>query len=299
MHAGILALALAIDLVFGEPPARLHPVVWMGAAIGWLRDRAPQDDARARFGWGLMMALVLPAGCAALGALAMALPGVGVALGVLLTTSALAVRSLGEGGARVGDPLQAGDLEGARQGLSWLCSRDPDGLSAEELAGAAVESLAENASDAAIAPVFWFVLLGVPGALAYRCVNTMDAMIGYRGRYEWLGKAAARLDDVLNLVPARLTAVLLVLAAPERRWAGARVAWRDAGGTASPNAGWPMSAMAGLLGVQLTKRGHYALGDPGEPLRAAHIAQAWAVAWRAMVGGALAAVGGLALAQWP
>jgi adenosylcobinamide-phosphate synthase len=131
-----------------------------------------------------------------------------------------------------------------------------------------VESVAENLSDSFVAPVVWYALLGVPGAIAYRFVNTCDAMLGYRGRYEYLGKAAARLDDVANWLPARLTA-LLVVAAAGLLGADARGAWRAMWQhhrrTASPNAGWPMSAAAGALGVRLEKLGHYALGHGPRP----------------------------------
>ncbi|MEM9380911.1 MAG: CobD/CbiB family cobalamin biosynthesis protein, partial [Planctomycetota bacterium] len=146
------------------------------------------------------------------------------------------------------------------------CSRDPGSLDASELAGAGISSLAENSCDSYVAPWMWYALLGVPGALAYRAVNTLDAVVGYRGRLERLGKASARLDDVLNVVPARLSACLMI-AAGARSSAVARRAWqvtrRDARKTPSPNGGWPMAAMAGLLGVVLAKPGVYRLGDGG------------------------------------
>jgi adenosylcobinamide-phosphate synthase len=176
--------------------------------------------------------------------------------------------------------------------LASLCSRDPAALDAGQLAAAATESLAENASDSFVAPLFYYALLGVPGAIGYRAVNTLDAMIGYRGRYEYLGKAAARLDDVLNWIPARITAALLVVAGAltGRDAAGGwRVLRRDGGRTASPNAGRPMAAMAGLLGVALDKPGHYRLGDGPAPTAAA-IAAAWRVV---TVAAALAAAAAL------
>ncbi|MHB8620796.1 MAG: CobD/CbiB family cobalamin biosynthesis protein, partial [Chloroflexota bacterium] len=129
---------------------------------------------------------------------------------------------------------------------------------------ATIESVAENSADSIVAPLFWYLLLGAPGALAYRFANTADAMVGYRGQYEHLGKASARLDDALSYIPARLTALLLVggcrlLGLPAgRAWSVAR---RDHAATASPNAGWPMAAAAGALAVPLEKAGHYVLGD--------------------------------------
>jgi adenosylcobinamide-phosphate synthase len=142
---------------------------------------------------------------------------------------------------------------------------------------ATIESVAENASDSFVAPLFYYALFGVPGAIAYRAVNTLDAMIGYHGRYEYLGKASARLDDVLNWIPARITALLLVAAgwltgeAASRGW----FIWqRDGSATESPNAGRPMAVMAGLLGVELQKAEHYRLGDPVDPLSVAKIGNA-------------------------
>jgi adenosylcobinamide-phosphate synthase len=175
-------------------------------------------------------------------------------------------RTLHQAGERVRQPLAAGDLDGAREGLRWLVSRDTAGLDAPLLAAAAIESLAENASDSVTAPLLAYALLGLPGACAYRAVNTLDAMVGYRGRYEYLGKVPARLDDLLNLVPARLTGLLIVAAAALCS-ADARQAWqtlqRDHAATDSPNAGYPMAAIAGALGVRLEKAGHYCLNASG------------------------------------
>jgi adenosylcobinamide-phosphate synthase len=137
------------------------------------------------------------------------------------------------------------------------------------VASAAIESVAENAADSFVSPLLFFLLLGVPGAMAYRVVNTLDAMWGYRGRYEYMGKSTARLDDLLNLVPARISALLLAIAAPLSGGSarGAlRVLRRDRALTASPNAGWPMAAVAGALRVRLEKPGQYVLGDNHNPL---------------------------------
>ncbi len=149
-----------------------------------------------------------------------------------------------------------------------MVSRDVNRLNEPGVVSSTVESMAENLSDSFVAPLFYFCLLGVSGAMAYRVVNTLDAMIGYHGEYEYLGKFAARLDDVLNFIPARISGLLIVAAA----WTvkNARNAWRimlrDHGKTASPNAGWPMSAVAGALRTRLEKAGHYILGDSNSPL---------------------------------
>jgi adenosylcobinamide-phosphate synthase len=188
-----------------------------------------------------------------------------VAEAVLLKTM-FSWRTLHQAGQRVHQPLAAGNLDEARAALRWLVSRDTAELDTPLLAAAAIESLAENASDSVVAPLLAYALAGLPGACAYRAVNTLDAMVGYRGRYEHLGKVPARLDDLLNLLPARLTG-LLIVAAAALCGADARQAWqvmqRDHARTASPNAGYPMAAIAGALGLRLAKPGHYCLNASG------------------------------------
>ena len=291
-RALVLVAALLLDRWLGELPNRWHPVVWMGHSIRWLERVAPlQTRPRAQLAYGLAMALLLPAGWAAVAVGIEQVPVLRWVVGALLLKSCFAIGALGRAGLVVAARLDADDLPGAREGLRSLCSRDPSTLLPSELAAGATESLAENASDSIVAPLFWYLLLGLPGIVAYRVVNTMDAMIGYHGRYEWLGKAAARLDDLLNLVPARLTALLFLAGG----WIGGadvrggwRVLRRDAHRTESPNAGWPMAAMAGLLGVCLEKTGHYRLGDAGVVPTGATIRQAWHVVRRGLaVGGVL------------
>jgi adenosylcobinamide-phosphate synthase len=191
----------------------------------------------------------------------------------------MSLRGLVQAADEVRQALVQGDLPRARHLLGWhLVSRDTRQLSAAHVAAAAVESVGENASDGIVAPLLFYTLGGLPAALAYRFINTADAMLGYRDAVHiWLGKVPARLDDLANVVPARLTAVLIVLAALLLR-ENVRQAWtvwrRDASLTASPNAGHPMSAMAGALQVELEKVGHYRLGA-GQPLpEAQHIARA-------------------------
>jgi adenosylcobinamide-phosphate synthase len=265
-RAHALAAAVAVDALFGEPPTPLHPTGWMGRGLGAARTGHGRQ-ARSHSVSFAAGALTLGAGVAAAVALARVgergvgrLPGpAGVVAAGLLLKPALSLRALLAAGGAVERALGAGDLPEARRLLAWhLVSRDTARLSGPEVAGAAIESLAENLSDGFVAPALYHALGGAGAAYAYRLVNTADAMLGYRTpELEWFGKAAARADDALNLVPARLTALLIALAAA----AGAgsvrgalRVAGRDAGRTASPNAGWPMAAMAGALGVRLDKR---------------------------------------------
>ncbi len=282
--AAVLGLALALDLAVGEYPPASHPVVWMGRCISFLEARAPRAACVRQLAWGAFVALAVPglfaAGALLLLAATRRLGWAGVPFEALALKSTFALRELGRAGARVRDALRRGAVGEAREGLRALCSRDPSQLDPPRLAAATIESLAENASDSAVAPIFWYLLLGLPGAFAYRAANTLDARIGYHGHYEWLGKVAARLDDLWNLIPARITALLLLLAglfcgADVRR--GARVLRRDGRKTESPNAGRPMAAMAGLLGVELEKVGHYRLGDRVEPLGAERIRAAWRI----------------------
>lgn len=285
IHLPVLLAALAWDRWVGEPPISIHPVVWMGNAIGWMRDKAPESTVGA-FTWGLLMAVCLPI-LASLLALLTLVPWIGPLIAVWLLTSSFALRGLVTSGERVADALDRGSIEDARKGLGWLCSRDPSNLDATELSAAATESVAENSSDSLVAPLMWYAVAGLPGALAYRCINTLDAMVGYRDRYEWLGKASARLDDLVNLIPARITAILLVVAgmvtAKVSVSQGVSVMMRDRNLTSSPNAGWPMSCIAGLLSVELPKPGHYTLGKGLSPCTAVQLRTGCVLADRAML----------------
>lgn len=292
-----LCAALAIDLLFGELPGPVHPVIWIGRAIRALERRLPRGGPLRELAGGGLLALAIPIAAAAVayaGALALRpLPLLCWLWHVLVLTAMFALRALGEAAQRVRVALDAGDVSAGREALRSLCSRDPSALAAPDLIGASVESVAENASDSVVAPLFYYAVFGLLGAVAYRAVNTLDAMVGYHGRYEYLGKASARLDDVLNVIPARLTAALLLLAGGwlgqdvER---GAAIWRRDAGSTESPNAGHPMATMAGLLGVRLEKAEHYRLGDASSDLRPGHISAAWRIVQLAgMAAAALAA----------
>ena len=269
LDAGALLLALALDLVWREPPAALHPVVWMGRLIGLLERRAPGPERpAAALAAGLGIAVLVPLACGMLAWLAaMALRAAGplpYLLGTaLLLKTTFAVRELGRAAHGTAGALQAGAVQRARASLRRLVSRAAVALSGPEVAMAAIESVAENTTDSFVAPWLAFALFGLPGAVAYRALNTLDSMIGYRGRYEHLGKAAARLDDLVNLVPARLSAALLLAGGALRRLPvgrGWHIATRDHRHTESPNAGWTIGACAGLLGVALEKLGYYRIG---------------------------------------
>ena len=260
----IVLIALAADALIGDPDwlwRRLpHPVVLIGAQIDWL-DRHLNRDA-----WPA--ARRKAAGVVALGALIMTAGAIGAALqwlllGSLIGTLLLGVlasvliaqRSLYQHVARVRDAFASGGLEGARSAVTMIVGRDPAELDQAGVSRAAIESSAENFSDGIVAPVFWLALFGLPGLLIYKAVNTADSMIGHRNaRFESFGWASARFDDLLNLAPARLSGVLLALAAPLAGGSVTRalqVMRRDAPKHRSPNAGWPESAMAGALDLAL------------------------------------------------
>lgn len=275
-----LLVALLLDHFLGEPPAWAHPVVAMGRYLGALGPRLVTRHPVAAFVGGAVAWLL---GATMVGALAMmadhalrAWPGpvAVLALGVLLKPL-LAWRMLDAEVAAVEAAL-AESLDAGRARLQRLVSRDVSRLDSTQVRESAIESLAENLNDSLVAPLFWFTLGGLPAAALYRFANTADAMWGYRGRYEWAGKWAARVDDALSWLPARLTGVLLCLAA--RRRPSWRAMHQEASRTPSPNGGWTMGAMALLLGVHLRKPGAYALNAGGRPPEAAQTRQAldWA-----------------------
>jgi adenosylcobinamide-phosphate synthase len=281
MRASALAIAYALDLAFGEPPNLVHPVAWMGTVIGRAKAWALRGTRLGQLARGAAIALVLPSTFAA-SAFAVLRSARGhtvleLALAVVLLKPMFAARSLRDAAFVVRNALDAGDLESARRALGSLCSRKADALDADDLVAATIESVAENTSDSVVAPLLFFACGGVPAAVFYRCVNTLDAMVGYRGRLEYAGKASARLDDLLNFLPARITALFLLVAGVltgKSGRNGVRVLLRDARRTESPNAGWPMATMAGLLRVRLVKVNHYALGDAERPLATAQITAA-------------------------
>jgi adenosylcobinamide-phosphate synthase len=272
-----------MDACLGEPPPALHPVVWMGSALSWLESRAPRS-ASGRLAYGTLIAVAFPALCGLVGTwLERAAPWPIQALALKPT---FAGHSLLQAGQRVECALVDGDLDRARADLRWLVSRPTSDLDAGLIAAAAIESLAENLVDSWLSPLLAYAWFGLGGSCAYRAANTADAMWGYRTpAYEHLGKAAARLDDALNLLPSRLGAVLLILLGSERR--AALAVWRrDAAHTPSPNAGQSMAALAGQLGVRLEKRGTYVLNAAGRAPTPTDLARARRLVLAGMLAGA-------------
>lgn len=276
--------AFLIDLLLGDPSNRFHPTAWMGSLIAWWGRFRPRGKPAAEFLSGTALILL---GIILTGAVGYAwtrlcnlfpIPFNWLAIALFLKTT-ISLRGLNRAAREVQTALESNDLPEARRLLSWhLVSRDTSGLSEGQVAGAAIESVAENATDGILAPLFFFAVGGLPAALAYRFVNTADAMIGYHDpEHEWYGKFAARLDDVLNLIPARLTGLFILAASflmrqkPVQAW---RTMRSDAHLTASPNAGVTMSAMAGALGVKLEKVEQYTLGGNFPAPAAVHLQRA-------------------------
>ncbi len=295
-------VALALDRALGEPPARWHPVVGMGHYLSFMGRRiAPSADAPAA---NAARAFVLGALAWCLGAvcvavLAAVLAGAvstwawwlqALALGVLLKPL-LAWRMLRDE-VRAVESALGESLPAGRARLAWLVSRDVNALDAAQVRESAIESLAENLNDSVVAPLFWFAIAGLPGAALYRFANTADAMWGYRGErqgrdWTWAGKWAARADDLLSWLPARLTGALLGLLGSAR---GLSRLPAQARRTPSPNSGWPMAAMALALDVRLGKPGVYTLHGDGRLAEAADTAQALQLAGRVVASLAVAAL---------
>ena len=252
---------MLLDWAFGEPPAAVHPTVWMGRAISAVPRGSFADGVATLLGVTLASA-----------AAARLVPSV---LEPVALKPALSLRALLEAGASVQRALEAGNLGEARRQLAYhLVSRDVTNLDVSDVAGAAISSLAENLNDSVVAPLVAYRFGGLPAAYAYRAINTADAMLGYHTpELEWFGKPAARADDVVNWLPARLSALLVAIASGTPRQAFA-VARADARRCPSPNGGWPMAAMAGALGVVLVKRGVYTLHARGRRPTPADLARA-------------------------
>ncbi len=275
----ILFLAIIIDFVFGDPPDAVHPVAWMGRVVSCLRKGLKSRSRVVQFIYGMGVVLFVMGLFAVpvyfgLQYLSNFNTAAYIVAGAVILKLSFSVKGLRRAALVTKGHLLQGRLDKARFELRALVSRDTGKLTRPRIISAAVESVAENISDSFVAPLFYFLLFGVPGAVAYRVVNTLDAIIGYHGEYEYLGKFAGRLDDVLNFIPARLTALFLVLAAYLARKNGRRswqIALREHSRTESPNAGWPMAAMAGALNIKLEKTGHYELGEALTALRPATI----------------------------
>ena len=289
-HAAVAAglavvFAWTLDALFGEPPNAWHPVAWLGRLLEASGARLVQWPPAAAYAGGALAWLLVAAAVGGVAAwvqhrLAEASggwPWLAVLVTGLLLKPCFAWRMLRDEVAAV-DDAQADGLPAGRARAGRLASRDVSGLDAHAVRETAIETLAENLNDSLVAPLFWFAVAGLPGAVVYRFANTADAMWGYRGRWEWAGKWAAHADDLLSWLPARMTALLL---APGWVLGAYRRLRAEAARTPSPNGGWPMAAMALQLGVRLRKPGVYALNADAALAERHHHAQALRLATRA------------------
>ena len=270
----ILVLALFIDAVFGEVPDRFHPTVWMGNVIAYLKPRIRSGNSRVEKVNGVLLCMGVSALFAVPALLIVYFTRLWLGLIPYVIVSAVllkftfALKCMGQYTLPIAEALERGNLDGAKRWLHFIVRRDPASLDERHVVSAAVESIAESTTDAVTSALFFFGLFGVAGAFVFRVVNTLDSMVGYRDAANVnIGWFSAKLDTVLNYVPARLTGSLMVLASMllGERWRDSwRIMLRDRRNMVSINAGWTIGAMAGALGVQLEKLGVYKLGDEGE-----------------------------------
>ncbi len=280
----IFILAFLIDIVLGEYPDRIHPTIGIGKIITYLKRKAKSPNPHVEKANGVLMALAIM--------MVVALPVfvllfwlrtlpygeiIYIILGALLFKATFAVTGMGQYTKPIAEALRKKDLDAARKWLPYIVRRDPNALNERQIISAAVESIAESTTDGITAPFFFFALFGVPGAFAYRVINTLDSMVGYKNaEYKNIGWFSANLDTIANYIPSRVTAYLMVAAAflSHEHWRESySILQRDKHKTASPNAGYTISAMAGALNIQLEKQGCYTLGDD-HGISAEHITRA-------------------------
>jgi adenosylcobinamide-phosphate synthase len=285
-HFTAIILAVLLDKLIGDPPHWPHPVRWMGFLIRILEKSWNRGKRKKIRGTAMVFAVLLAVGTAAVTVVRAGYllhPAVGIITEAVLISAAIAQKSLKQAALDVYKPLKAEDLCEARRKLSYIVGRDTGQLSEPEIVRGAVETVAENTSDGITAPLFWAMIGGAPLALIYRAINTCDSMVGYRNeKYLEFGWASARLDDLANWIPSRLTSFAMLLAnRPEQgdateAW---KAVWRDARKHPSPNSGWGEAAVAAILGVQLGGINFYKgiisdrarMGTPIVPLEKQHI----------------------------
>ncbi|MBE0523508.1 MAG: cobalamin biosynthesis protein [Methanosarcinales archaeon] len=260
----VLALAILMDILIGEPPGTIHPVVWIGKVIKYLNNLSFGNKRM----FGIFMVIVtagisLLAGAVVVIASSYISETFALLLAAYFLKSTFSFRMLLTSARHIKSQLESGTLKNAKKDLKALVSRDTTNLDKLHMTSAVIESTSENFVDGIVSPLFFYLILGLPGALVYKAVNTLDSMIGYRNKeFIELGWASARLDDILNWIPARLSLIFIFAASI---FTGSpinaiKTCIRDRDQTASPNSGWPMAATAGSLGVRLEKKGHYILG---------------------------------------
>lgn len=267
--------AIGIDLLTGDPPNRYHPVSWLGRIIGLLvpclkaKSPASEKTKGAVFAIGIVAATGLAAHFLAYASMLVAGTLALVIASAIILKITIAVRGMERHASAITSCVEAGNLAGARRRLSMIVRRKTDDLGEQHILSATIECISESTVDGITAPMFYYSTLGPGGALAYRTINTLDSMVGYKDEYyKEIGWMSARLDTAANFLPARITAFLMVISAKLLRadWKNSlQMLQRDHTKTLSPNAGYPMATMAGALRIRLEKIGHYSLGDEQEP----------------------------------
>lgn len=266
----VLAIAITIDIAFGEMPNTLHPVVWIGSLIQRTtivcERTTRKSQTSQKYLCGLALALICIS-CAAvtgimLNVLTSQYPIAGIVVTAYFLKSTFSIRSLVSSSLLICRELSANEIKSARTDLIALVSRDTRGFGELQIASAAIESTAENFVDSILSPILYFALFGIPGALVYKAINTLDSMVGYKNeRFREIGFVSAKLDDVVNWIPARLSVIFILLSSlwfsPQ---SALRVCLRDHALPASPNSGYPMAIVAGALRCRLEKPGSYVLG---------------------------------------
>jgi adenosylcobinamide-phosphate synthase len=277
----ILILALLLDITLGETSNRYHPVAWLGKLISFQLKFSPDNGSIMQFVYGAWMVLLTASIIMVPIYYALSLFQnwnivVYTIISVYLLKNTFSLRGLWLAVQKVKECLLCDDIADARLKVTALVSRDTQGLSRQQLISASIESCAENLCDSFVAPLLSYAVFGLPGAIVYRIINTFDAMIGFHGSCEYIGKFAARLDDIVNYIPARISSFLIVLASLYTGHArdGWRVMVKEHNKTESPNAGWTIGAMAGTLGIELEKAGAYKLGAGTETMSTASISRA-------------------------
>ena len=274
----IIIIALMVDLIFGELPAKIHPVVWMGKLIDYFKDYLIKYRSKiSGIILTLLIALIFTLATYVLLYLLAFNHVVYILFSALILSTTFAIKALLDSANGIKSDLSI-DIDKARKSMSYLVSRRTTELSKEEIISAAIETLTENITDSVIAPLFYAYIFSVPGAVAYRVINTLDAMVGYKTPENMeIGWFPAKTDDVLNYIPARITGFLIVVASAllRKNWKNAySIMKRDARNPESPNSGYPMAAAAGALGIKLKKIDHYEIGDDIEVLNPDKISEA-------------------------
>lgn len=288
---GIAILAFALDLAFGDPKSRYHLTAWIGTIIAKIAPLARHQNALVEKIGGILVVLITAGIVLALLAVLYAgvallthdwvTVAVSVIIGTVLLKSTIAIRGMERHALAVVDSLEQNNLDLARANLSMIVKRDTKNLDKNHVISGVLESIGENTVDGITGPIFYYAIFGVFGAVMYRVINTADSMIAYKSDiFKNIGWFTAKCDTILNYVPSRLTGLVMIISAAMlgRNWkASLGIMMRDAKKTASPNAGYPMAALAGALGTRLEKTNHYTLGDGGVELTRQHVISAVAM----------------------